>query len=214
MESFSYSWVLFGRLNFNIRSMLSSIFDQVILYFETVHPLVFVLGLILLPLVPIPVSPVWILAGMRFGPAVAILMSAGCLVGNFAIAHLLSAKLFHASIERMLVQRKFKVPKVKPGDQAMFCLLIRLFPGMPLFIQNYLLGVVRVNFALYVLIGLPVQLLYATGFILFGEALFEGRAGMLIFAVLFIAVLVIAVKMLGKRYAGSQKAKSFKILED
>jgi uncharacterized membrane protein YdjX (TVP38/TMEM64 family) len=194
--------------------MLFSTLDQIILLFETVHPLVFVLGLILLPLVPIPVSPVWVLAGMRFGPAVAITMSAACLVGNFAIAHLLSARLFHASIEQMLVKRKFKVPQVKPEDQAMFCLMIRLFPGMPLFIQNYLLGVVRVNFGLYVLIGLPVQLLYATGFILFGEALFEGRTGMLVFAVLFMVVLVIAVKLLGKRYMASQKAKSFEILDD
>lgn len=189
-------------------------FEILIDQFETLHPAFFVLGLVLLPLGPVPLSPIWILAGMRFGPVVGICVSGICLFANFGIAYVLSARLFRGQIEQLLKKRHFKVPQVLEQDQVKFTFLIRLIPGMPIFIQNYLLGVVRVKARYYFGIGIPIQLLYMTGFNLFGEALFEGKRGMLIFTGLFLVTVILAVKLFGKHYLASKEAKAFSVIEE
>jgi len=181
--------------------------ETLISHFETLHPAFFILGLALLPLGPVPVSPLWLLAGMRFGPAVGIAMSFGCLLLNFSLAYLLSAKLFRQQLERILRNRKSKIPKIPQEDELKFTFLIRLVPGNPLCVQNYLLGIMRVRPVLYFGVGIPIQLMYATGFIVFGKALFEGQLGTILFATLLLVVILIGGKLAGKYYLASKEGK-------
>ena len=182
--------------------------ESLIEWFENVHPIVFFIGLTLCPLLPIPVSPFWVLAGMRFGPVGAIVLSASALILNLGVAYLVSSRIFRSQIEWLLRRRNVRIPQVPKADQAKFTFLIRVVPGNPLFIQNYLLGFVRIGFATYFLSGLIVQMFYAVGFILFGEAVFEGRFGLMIFAVLLICSIVIAIKLLSKRLMSSKGCRS------
>ena len=176
-------------------------------HFNTLHPAFFMLGLVFFPLGPVPVSPLWLIAGMRFGPGVGIAMSFGCLLINFSFAYLLSAKLFRQQLERSLLKRKFKIPEIPQEDELKFTFLIRLLPGNPLCVQNYLLGIMRVRPILYFGIGIPFQLFYATGFIVFGKALFEGQFGTIIFAALLLAAILIGGKLAGKYYLASKEGK-------
>lgn len=181
--------------------------EQLIHHFETLHPAFFILGLALLPLGPVPVSPMWLLAGMRFGPGVGIAISAFCLVVNFGLAYLLSARVLREPLERILLRFKFNIPKVPAEDAAKFTFMIRLVPGNPLCVQNYLLGIMRVRPLLYFGIGLPIQLLYAIAFIQFGGAIFEGQTGRLILAALFLIVIVLGVKLGAKCYLNSKEGR-------
>ena len=181
--------------------------ETFISHFNTLHPAFFMLGLAILPLGPVPVSPLWLLAGMRFGPATAIAMSFGCLLLNFSFAYLLSAKFFRQQLERILLNRKFKIPDIPQEDELKFTFLIRLLPGNPLCVQNYLLGIVQVRPIFYFGIGIPLQLFYATGFIVFGKALFEGQLGTIIFATLLLAVVLIGGKLASKYYLASKAVK-------
>ena len=183
--------------------MLETLLQQ----FETIHPVFFILGLVLLPLGPVPVSPIWLLAGMRFGPVVAMAISAFSLFLNFGLAYLLSAKLIRGPIEQILLRYKFTIPQVPEEDQAKFTFLIRLVPGNPLCVQNYLLGIIQVKPVLYFGIGIPIQLLYALTFIQFGGALFEGQVGRLIMAGLFLIVIILGVKLGAKYYLASKEGR-------
>lgn len=183
--------------------MLETLFQQ----FETIHPVFFILGLMLLPLWPVPVSPIWLLAGMRFGPVVAMAISAFSLILNFGLAYLLSAKLIRGPIERILIRYKFTIPQLPKEDQAKFTFLIRLVPGNPLCVQNYLLGIMRVKPILYFGIGIPIQLLYALTFIQFGGALFHGQVGRLIIAALFLIVIILGVKLCAKYYLATKEGR-------
>lgn len=174
-------------------------FDSLIQYFETIHPGFFLLGLALCPLLPIPVSPLWVIAGMRFGPFGGILISALGLLINLSIAYLLSRYWFRRQIEWLLRRWKIRIPVVAPAEQRRFTLLIRLVPGNPLVVQNYLLGLVGVGFPTYLVIGFIVQMFYATGFNIFGEAVFEGRFGLLLFSVMLIVSVGLGIKLLSKK---------------
>lgn len=173
--------------------------EQLIHQFETLHPAFFILGLALCPLAPIPVSPLWVLAGMRFGPVGGIMVSAIGLLLNFSIAYVLSKHLFRRQIEWFLKRWKVRIPVVPASDQTKFTLLVRIVPGNPLVVQNYLLGLVGVRFSTYFIVGLLVQMFYACGFVIFGEAVFEGRVGLLLFAVLLIVSIGIGIKLIAKR---------------
>lgn len=179
--------------------------ESLIAEFRTVPSWLFAVGLLLLPLGPVPISPLWLLAGVRFGPVVALSLTFVCLLGNFCLAYLMSAKVLRKSIAGLLERRSYIIPKVPTEDEVKFIFLIRLVPGNPLCVQNYLLGVLRVRLLHYLAIGIPIQMAYATGFILFGGALFEGRIGMLIFAATLIVALGIAVKLIVKRVSGRGK---------
>ena len=173
-------------------------FDALIVYFETLHPAFFVIGLALLPLGPVPVSALWILAGMRFGPPAALLISAFCLFINLTLAYILSNKIFESQIGRFMDRWNKVIPHVAKEDQFNFSLLIRILPGNPLFVQNYLLGLVGIPFSLYIGFGLLIQMLYAAGFIYFGNFLFEGSFGGILFGVLILFALILASKIFSK----------------
>ena len=181
--------------------------ETMIEHFETLHPAFFILGLALLPLGPVPVSPIWLLAGMRFGPGVGFAVSAFCLLVNFGIAYLLSSKVLRGPLERVLMKFRIKVPKIPPEDAAKFTFMIRLVPGNPLCVQNYLLGIMRIRPLLYFGVGLPIQLLYAIAFIQFGGAIFEGQLGRVILAALFLVVIILGVKLVAKYYLNSKDGR-------
>lgn len=181
--------------------------ETIIEHFETLHPAFFILGLTLLPLGPVPVSPIWLLAGMRFGPGVGIAVSAFCLLVNFGIAYVLSSRVIRGPLERILLRFEFNIPKVPVEDAAKFTFMIRLVPGNPLCVQNYLLGIMRVRPLLYFGIGLPIQLLYAIAFIQFGGAIFEGQLGRVILAALFLVVIILGVKLGAKYYLNSKDGR-------
>ena len=181
--------------------------ETIIEHFETLHPAFFIIGLTLLPLGPVPVSPIWLLAGMRFGPGVGFAVSAFCLLMNFGIAYLLSSKVLRGPLERILFKFRIKIPKLPSEDAAKFTFMIRLVPGNPLCVQNYLLGIMRIRPLLYFGVGLPIQLLYAIAFIQFGGAIFEGQFGRVILAALFLVVIILGVKLVAKYYLNSKDGR-------
>ena len=189
-------------------------FEQLIQSFETIHPVFFLIGLIVCPLLPIPVSPLWVLAGMRFGPVMGITICAVGLLINFSIAYVLSRYLIRRQIEWLLKKWKMKIPSVSHADHAKLTLLVRIVPGNPLFAQNYLLGLAGVRFSSYLIIGFVVQMFYATGFVVFGEAVFEGRFGLILFALLLILSAGIVVKMLARRLLRSKEMEELSTVKE
>jgi uncharacterized membrane protein YdjX (TVP38/TMEM64 family) len=179
--------------------------EAIIAEFESLHPAYFIAGLILLPLGPVPVTGLWLLAGMRFGGSLGLVICLLCLIINSSIAYLIASKLLRSQIEWLLRNRKIKVPTLPASDRASFSFMVRIIPGLPLFIQNYLLGFIRLPLRYYFGIGLPIQTMYAIGFVVFGGAIFQGKIGTMIFACLFIAAFLIAVKLFLKHFLARRK---------
>ena len=68
------------------------------------------LGLVLLPLVGMPVSPLWILAGVIFGNARGIALCIGSLGFNFTLGYWMARSLMREPIERWLAARDVPAP--------------------------------------------------------------------------------------------------------
>lgn len=170
---------------------------------QEIHPMLFIVALCFLPLGPFPVSPIWILAGLRFGTTNAILLSFACLLVNFSLAYLLSTILMRGLIESLLYKRINRLTDFEASQQLSFTMMVRLIPGTPLAVQNYLLGFFRIRPALYFGIGIPIQILYAIGFIVFGQSLIEGKTGKSILASTLLLSIVIGIRLFANCYKKS-----------
>jgi uncharacterized membrane protein YdjX (TVP38/TMEM64 family) len=135
------------------------------------HPAWVVLAIALLPLCGVPVIPLIVLAGARLGPVTGSLATCGALAFNVSLGYWLAARWLRQPIERLLAARGHRIPTLAREDETKFIFLCRLTPGVPLTVQNYLLGGARVHFGRYLLWSLPVQWAWGVAFVVFGNSL-------------------------------------------
>lgn len=180
---------------------LTEIFAQAEAWFRESHPLWLIAGMALLPLVPFPISPLWILAGIRFGFVGGLAACSVAMVVNLCLAYAIAGLLGRPVINRLLGWTGYSLPKIPRTDETKWIFLLRITPGIPLVVQNYTLGVARVHFWLYLSISLAVQVSYAAAFLLFGSALFSGTTGWAISGGLLAISLFIVFRLVQKRLA-------------
>jgi uncharacterized membrane protein YdjX (TVP38/TMEM64 family) len=169
-------------------------FNQLLEMLRGADPLLILLALAILPLFGAPVSVLWVLTGASLGPwkgfGVAI---AGTMI-NMSLAWLLANRVFRRWLEAFLQKRGYQIPRAEPADYVKLTLALRIIPGVPLFVQSYLLGLANVPYRIYLPVSMPPQIAYAAGFILFGDSLIHMRGG----GILAAACLLVAVGLLVK----------------
>ncbi len=148
---------------------------------------------VLLPLVGVPISPLWIATGVNAGAGWGALLSAGALALNQALGYWLARKWLRRPIESWLRARGKSAPQIPEAEETLWILLLRVTPGVPLFVQNYLLGLAQVRFARYLAISFPVQLAYAVAFVSLGHAFKDSNVWRGMLAVSGLAAVAVAV---------------------
>ena len=159
-------------------------------------PPILFLGIALLPLIGVPASPMFIAAGMRLGTAAGFSLTMAALLVDFTLGYWLARRCFRAPLNRWLTSRGYRVPSLSSADETPFILLFRVTPGMPLVIQNYLLGLAEVNFWRYLLLSLSVQALYALAFVWLGQSLQQSATWKLLLGGSALVTLILGVALL------------------
>lgn len=127
-----------------------------------------------LPLFGAPIALFLVLCG-RYSWDVALIgvLLAGLV--NLSLSYLIAHSLARPLLQRLILRGRYRIPTVTPGNQFRVLLITRLTPGIPYAIQNYLLGVTRMPFGLYLWFSLLVLLLWAVAFITLGQSFFQGQ---------------------------------------
>lgn len=159
------------------------------------HPALVFGALVVLPLGPFPASVLFILAGSRFGAAVGFLMCLTALTANMSLGYWLARRLMRGPLERWLTRRGHAIPTFDPADELRFLLLFRITPGMPLFVQNYVLGLAGVRFSRYLPVSLAAQAPYVFVFAWFGQSLTETSGWKVALAVAGVVAALLAVSL-------------------
>jgi uncharacterized membrane protein YdjX (TVP38/TMEM64 family) len=123
------------------------------------------------------------------------------MIVNMTINYWVARRWLRPVVEWFFRRTSYKIPRASAENSTMLTLLVRVTPGLPYFAQGYVLGLAEVPFRTYLVISFAVQYAFALGFIIFGEALMEGRAGMIIAAATILIVVAIALHLLRRRYA-------------
>ncbi|HMP85010.1 MAG TPA: VTT domain-containing protein, partial [Verrucomicrobiota bacterium] len=99
-------------------------------------------------------------------------------------------------LTRWMERRGWRVPQLSDGDETLAILMLRVTPGIPLCVQNYLLGLAEVRFGRYLLLSLPAQAAYALAFVWLGNSLASSGVWRLALGVAALTGLVLLVSLL------------------
>jgi uncharacterized membrane protein YdjX (TVP38/TMEM64 family) len=167
------------------------------------RPIWLLLAIAILPGLPVPAAPLLILAGAvltpRFGVVMAVLMAWAALACNMAWTYWAAAGPGRRQVDRLLHLLDIRLPTLSASNALRLTLLLRVTPAIPLFLQNLSLGFLQVPFRAYLLVSVLVQLVYVTGFVVFGESLQSGSGRLAAVAVALVVVAVVVTGYLRER---------------
>lgn len=165
--------------------------------FLKANPWAMFLALVFLPGLPVPMTALLLAAGAVWGANLqACLWMLLALALNMSWTYWIAAYPARGLIEKILSQTSIKIPNLPKNDHIRLILLLRLTPGLPLFIHNYILGFLRTPFWLYLSLSMLLSGAITSGILLTTGALLEGKMGMAIMGVMLIIVGAVAIKML------------------
>ena len=158
-------------------------------------------ALVILPGLPLPTSALLLLAGTvwRDRPVAACAICLLAIALNMTWTYWAAARPGRGLVERLLAAGSVRIPEMPHGNHLRFILLLRLTPGFPLFVQNYLLGFFRVPFRLYLPVSMACSGLISCGVVLSGAGVAGGNFMPVITGVGLIVVGLVVVQMVRQR---------------
>jgi len=172
-------------------------------------PGVFFLSMALLPAFGAPQMAFNLAAGPLFsaqlGMPVVVLLSLAAILFNMALSYWMASHVMRPVLEALLKRLDYKIPQVQQGDETGLIVLLRVTPGIPFPVQNYLLGLARARFGRYLLLSFAIQGPLCAAFIIFGDALLHGKGKIALYGISAIAVLLVGTTLLRKHY-GKKRA--------
>jgi uncharacterized membrane protein YdjX (TVP38/TMEM64 family) len=173
-------------------------------------PAVFFSAMAVLPAIGAPMAPFAIAAGLvfreRLGFPLTIFLGSVALSFNLTVTYWLARRWLRPLLTRWLERFGYNLPQVDRADVTDLIVLLRVTPGPPFFVQNYLLGLANAPFGRYLAISCGIQVPLISGFMLFGEALSQGRGKLILSAVLVLATLVVGTHLVRKHLAKKKAA--------
>ncbi|MGM8933186.1 TVP38/TMEM64 family protein [Salinicola halophyticus] len=164
---------------------------------EALHPLALLIAMAGLPTLGIPMTPFYILAGLRFGVPGGLMFSAAATLLNLLLCYAIASghlrPVLRASIERCF-------PALAGLDDARqdawrVTFLIKLVPGVPMFLKHYALGIAGVPLSIYLSVALLTTGPYAVAFVVLGQSALTGNVGQALVAAGVLALFIVTLKM-------------------
>lgn len=120
----------------------------------------FIVAYAILPVVGIPLSPLLVLAGVKFGFWQGMAVAA---LGVF-IHHVIAYHLVHGGLRRRVKDRlaksNYSIPAVDEKNHLWFTAVFASVHGPPYAIKLYLLALTEVSFRVYFWVGAPVYIIF------------------------------------------------------
>jgi uncharacterized membrane protein YdjX (TVP38/TMEM64 family) len=164
------------------------------------YPIVLFAALVVLPAFGCPASALLVLAGVTWGSNWrSCALSVFAMFLNMTWTYLVAAGPARALVARLLGRHWDRWRNLEHKDRIRLTVLLRVTPGVPLFLQNYVLGLVAVPFLPYIVISVPINGVFVVGFVLTSGAVFEGRFGMAITGIAVLVAAFVLVRLLRAR---------------
>jgi len=184
---------------------LRALLDQALGVIRETGPMLFFTAMAVLPAVGAPVSFFSLTAGSVFGETLGMPLVVVCAVlalqVNMALSYFLASRALRPLLEALVKRLGYELPPVASGDVTDLIVLIRVAPGLPFPVQNYLLGLARVPFGKYLAISGVISGCLTTAFVLFGDALLHGKGKVALVSLLIVLTLIVATHLVRKHYA-------------
>lgn len=170
--------------------------DLFVALIRDLGPWVFFAAMAVLPAVGAPLMAFSLVAGEAFAPRMTmpgvIITAAVAIAANLAFTYWLGRYALRPMLTRLVARYGYSIPRVTPANAFTVTLLVRLTPGPPFFLQNYLLGLAEVPFRLFMIVSWLAVQPVAISAVLLGKVAREGSLGKIV-AVLGVMVAVVII---------------------
>jgi uncharacterized membrane protein YdjX (TVP38/TMEM64 family) len=165
------------------------------------RPIPFFVAMAVLPALGVPMTPLFILAGVTFGRWLGLLGSLAALALNLTGCYWIARSGMRRWLVTVLSQVGYQLPDLTQKDKRArrFVVTVKVTPGVPGFLKTYALGAAGVPFALFFFWSMLISGVYAAGLVLIGDSLLEHRPGPGVVAAIVLLVLGIVVWRWRKR---------------
>jgi uncharacterized membrane protein YdjX (TVP38/TMEM64 family) len=189
----------------DVRGMLNTALDT----FRAAGPGAFFTAMAILPALGVPAS-IFVLSavglfGPQFGTAPTVLLAIGALTVNFCLAYGLARRGLRPMLTSIVTRLGYKLPEVESGDATDLMILVRVTPGVPFFMQNYLAGLAEIPFARYFVISAIIVWPLNAAVLLFGDALLHGKGKLALISFLAVVALMTALHLVRRHYERRKK---------
>ncbi len=167
------------------------------------HPWLYILVLAFLPLIGMPVTPLYILGGLLYGFPYAFFLGVPAILLNLLIVFGLCQKYLRPFLIRFLIQLGHKPWQVDPKETWRITLLVRATPGPPIFLQSYLLCLAAVPLTPFLTLSWPIECIHLGVFSFSAGSAGDGHWGLAITGLSLIAIASVLPHFIKKRYGKS-----------
>jgi len=168
------------------------------------NPFVFFTLLAVLPLLLVPATPFFVVAGAVFPTWVALV---GC-AGGVAVNCLLNFGLARTGLlrwmRRYITRSESALLRNDPKRTLHFAILIKLAPGLPTVVKNSILALSGIPFRWYFLLSWGMSMVYAVALIVVGESIVEKDFAAMVPAIISLILLSVAVVLVRRWLAGKK----------
>ncbi len=190
---------------------LRAVVEQLVDFLRSAGPATFFLAMAALPAFGAPLSFFCLTAGSVFGPQLGmpavIALSLCAIAANIALGHVLACHALRPPLEYLIGRLGYRLPQVQSGDVTDLIVLLRVTPGLPFPIQNYLLGLAGVPFLRYFVISCLIAFPLNAAIVVFGEALMQGRGKTALLGLLLVLAVMVGIHLVRKRYQARSLTK-------
>lgn len=187
------------------------LFGVVLELIAAVGPVAFFAAMAILPSVGAPMAPFAVMCGLAFrerlGLPLVLLLGVTAMTINIIITYWLARRWLRPPLTRLIERWGYKLPQVDGGDATRLIVLLRVTPGTPFCIQNYLLGLAEVPFGRYLVLSATIQGLLLGSLVVFGDALNQGKGKMMMLAAGALAAVMIGTHFV-RKYLAQRKASA------
>jgi uncharacterized membrane protein YdjX (TVP38/TMEM64 family) len=187
-----------------------ALIDQAMALIREQGPVVFFTAMALLPCLGFPVLAFGLTAGPAFsdrlGMPTVVICALVAVTVNFLLTYALARRALRPVLQKLLTRFGYKLPQVEAGDAGDLVVILRLTPGIPFFVQNYLAGLAEVKFSKYFWLSCVIVWPMNAAVILFADALAQGRGKFALIAGSAIIAIAAATHLARKHYGKKQKA--------
>ena len=166
---------------------VGELMEQLISELRNLGAPVFFTAMAILPALGFPLLPFALAAGPVFGPVLGTGGVVTCAIlavsVNVTLSYALAATVFRPPVKSLVMRLGYRLPDTNLHNAWFLTLLVRVTPGLPFWMQSYVLGLVRVRFCAYLVVSSLVPAGYLTGAIVFGDAMLQGKTGAAFFAI-------------------------------
>jgi uncharacterized membrane protein YdjX (TVP38/TMEM64 family) len=187
----------------------TALWEQVKTAVQEAGPFVFFSAMAILPGLGAPMLAFSLPAGELFGPTLGMPMVVfWTLVAttlNLLLTYAVARRGLRPVLQALVKRLGYKLPEVESGDAIDLIVIVRLTPGVPFVVQNYLLGLTEIPAVRYVTVSCLLVLPQAVAFVIFGQALMSGQGKLVLAAVGLLAVVSAGTHMMRRHYGAKRK---------